>query len=211
MIERLPVGQLGTNCYVLYDAKIKDAFIVDPGDDAGFIMNKIGDLDLKPQAILATHGHFDHILAVTELKLAYGIPFFFHPADSAIVNRMERTAEYFTGIKPDPAPRFGKPLENGQELKIGGMSLKVIHTPGHTPGSICLYAEKESILFSGDTLFAGGGYGRTDLSGGDAAKLKKSLRKILSLPDNTIIYPGHGEETNVKKEKRFYQFLRQGE
>lgn len=208
MIETLKVGQLATNCYLFYSPKNGEVFIIDPGDDAGFVMNKVGDLNLKPQAILATHGHFDHILAVTELKLAYDVPFFTHPADSKIINRMERTAEHFTGAKTDPAPRFGKPLRNCQKLKIGKTSLEVIHTPGHTPGSVCFYAKKENVLFSGDTIFASGGYGRTDLPGGDSEELRRSLRTILSLPDDTIIFPGHGEKTSVIEERKFYQFLR---
>lgn len=207
MIETLRVGQLATNCYLFYDKKSLESFIIDPGDDALYIMNRVSDLNLKPEAILATHGHYDHILSVTELKLAYNIPFYAHRNDAPIVNRMERTAEYFSGLKPDPAPKIDKPLVPGKTLTAGGLSLKIIHTPGHTPGSVCLYYEKENILFTGDTLFADGDYGRTDLSGGDANKLKESILKILALPEETKIYPGHGDETYVKKEKKFYRYL----
>lgn len=207
MIGTLKVGQLSTNCYLVYDSKSLEAFIIDPGDDAEFIINKIAGLSLKPVAILATHGHFDHILAVTELKLAYNIPFYAHRSDAPVVNRMERTAKYFTGIETDPAPKINKPLINNKILKLGDLSLKIMHTPGHTPGSVCLYCKKENILFSGDTIFADGSYGRTDLAGGDAEKLKESIMKILSLPEETVICSGHGEKTNVKKEKYFYRFL----
>lgn len=207
-IEALKVGQLGTNCYLFYDNQSKEAFIIDPGDDAEYITNRISDLGLKPKAILATHGHFDHILAVTELQLAYNIPFYAHRNDAPIVKRMESTTKYFTGLETDSAPEINKPLINEKILKLGNdLQLKVIHTPGHTQGSVCLYCEKEKILISGDTIFADGDYGRTDLAGGDANKLKESIIKILSLPDDTEIYSGHGEPTNVKKEKYFYRFL----
>lgn len=208
MIEVLKVGQLSTNCYLFYDPKNLDAFIIDPGDDAEYIINRITDLGLKPEAILATHGHFDHILAVTELKLAYSIPFYANRNDAPIVNRMGRTAEYFTGIKTDPAPKIEKSLIANKFLEVGDLELKIIHTPGHTPGSVCFYCAKENLLISGDTIFAEGSYGRTDLAGGDAKKLKESILKILALPDDTTIYSGHGEETNVKKEKYFYRFLK---
>lgn len=120
---------------------------------------------------------------------------------------MERTAKYFSGIETDPAPHIDKPLINNSELEVGNLSLKVVHTPGHTPGSVCFYSKKENILFSGDTIFADGNYGRTDLACGDAKKLNESIKKILSFPDDTLVYPGHGEETSIKKEKYFYRFL----
>lgn len=205
--EVLKVGQLGTNCYLFYDTQSREAFIIDPGDDVEYIVNKISDLDLKPRGILATHGHYDHILAVTALKLAYNIKFYAHRSDAPIVNRMERTAKYFSGIETDPAPHIDKPLINNSELEVGNLSLKVVHTPGHTPGSVCFYSKKENILFSGDTIFADGNYGRTDLACGDAKKLNESIKKILSFPDDTLVYPGHGEETSIKKEKYFYRFL----
>lgn len=207
MIETLTVGQLHANCYLFYDSKSREAFIVDAGDDAEYIINKIADLDLKPKAILSTHGHFDHILAATELKLAYGIPFYVHRADAAIVNRMERTARYFTGAAADPAPKIDKPLISEKNMTIGSLSLKIMHTPGHTPGSVCLYCERKKIIFTGDTIFKDGTYGRTDMAGGDARKLKDSILKILSLPDKTTIFPGHGKKTGVGREKYFYRFL----
>jgi len=170
-------------------------------------MNKISDLSLNPKAVLATHGHFDHILAVTELQLAYNVPFYAHRGDAAIVSRMKSTAKYWTNLETDPAPKIDKPLVPNKKIKVGNLSLEIIHTPGHTPGSVCFYRSEDNILFSGDTIFADGNYGRTDLAGGDAKKLKESILEILSLPDETTIYSGHGEKTNVRKEKYFYRFL----
>lgn len=206
-VETLIVGQLATNCYLLSDSESRRCFIIDPGDDAGYIMNRVVDLNLKPQAILATHGHFDHILAVTELKLAYKIPFMIHREDAVIVNRMEQTAKYFTGITTDPAPHIDQIIKNNAKFNLGKIKLEAIHTPGHTPGSICLYAKNEGIIFTGDTIFANGNYGRTDLPGGDSKLLKDSILKILSLPDKTEILSGHGEKTSVAKEKTFYKYL----
>jgi len=206
MLESLKVGQLGTNCYLFY-AKNKEAFIIDPGDDAEYIINRITDLGLKPKAILATHGHYDHILAVTALKLAYDIPFYAANLDGALINRMAGSAKYFSQIKSDPAPKIDKPLASGKKLAAGDLSLEVISAPGHTPGGVCLYCQEENLMFCGDTIFANGYYGRTDLSGGDAKKLENSVKKILAFPDETIICPGHGEKTSIKKEKHFFRYL----
>lgn len=203
-VETLIVGQLSTNCYLFYDQDSGECFIIDPGDDADFIINRIKDLDLKPQLILATHGHFDHVLAITELKLAFNIPFYLNAKDAKILKRTQSTARYFIGIEPDPPAKIDKFLKEGQILKAGKLALKVIETPGHTNGSVCFYCQQKSLIFTGDLIFANGGYGRTDLKEGDFEKLQKSIKKILSLPLKTVIYSGHGEETNVENETPFY-------
>ena len=211
LVEVLIVGQLATNCYLFYDKDSRGCFIIDPGDDADFIINRIKDLDLKPQLILATHGHFDHVLAITELKLAFNIPFYLSAKDAKILKRTQSTARYFTGIEPDPPAKIDKFLKEGQILNLGGLnnlSLKVLETPGHTPGSLSYLARacaSNKIIFVGDLIFAGGGYGRTDLKGGDFKKLQQSIKKVLSLPLKTVIYPGHGEETSVGEEREFYK------
>lgn len=193
-VQRLIVGQLQTNCYLVFDSKKKDALIIDPADDGDYIIRKIKDLDLIPKLIVATHGHFDHVLAVTELKLAFGIPFWLHRADLTILKRVQPTVKYFTGGQTDPASRPDKFIKGGDLIRFGQKSLKVINCPGHSPGGVALVGK--GVLFSGDTLFANG-VGRTDFSYSSKIDLDKSIAKLLSLPKNTIIYPGHGPATTV--------------
>lgn len=203
-IETLVVGQLKTNCYLVFCQETRETLIIDPGDDGDFIINRIRDLDLEPKAIVATHGHFDHVLAVTELKLTYQIPFYLHKKDFKILKRAQPTARYFLDTAVDPVIMPDKFLKEGIKIKFGREVLKVLETPGHTQGSISLFGGKKH-LFAGDTIFAGGSYGRTDLEGGDSKKVDISIKKLLKLPKETIIYPGHGETTTVANEIRFWQ------
>jgi len=206
-VEKTVVGQLQTNCYFFYKEENKDCLLIDPGDDAGYIMNQLGELGLKPRAILATHGHFDHLLAATELKLAYRVPFYLSQKDIKILKRQQRTAKFFTGLKADPPPPVDRFLKEGQKLEVNGLVFVVITTPGHTPGSVSFYCQGEGLIFSGDLIFLGGGRGRTDLEGSNPGELKNSIKKILSLPAATIIYPGHGRPTTVKKERKYWPEL----
>lgn len=204
-IETLILGQLATNCYLVYDEKTRETAIIDPADEGDFIIQKILDLKLKPKLILATHGHFDHLLGVTELKLAFNIPFFLHQADLFLLKRMEKTAKYFTGLKVDPQPEVDKFLKEKDHLFLDGESLEVIETPGHTPGGVSLY--KKDVLFSGDTLFRGG-VGRTDFSYASFSDLKKSIReKLFKLPSETGVYPGHGPKTTLHFSKVFLPIM----
>lgn len=196
--QTLVLGQLETNCYLAWDEKTHDAIIIDPADDGTFIIQKILDLKLRPKLILATHGHFDHILAATELKLAFNLPFLMSQADLFLLNRTENTAQHFLGIKVDPPPIVDKHLKEGDLVTFGSEKLKVIETPGHTPGSICLYTK--GFLFSGDTLFQAG-IGRTDFAYSSHTKLIESLQKIFRLPEITAVLPGHKEATTIKDEK----------
>lgn len=204
-MEKLVVGQMAENCYLVYDEVNREAVIVDPGDDGDYLMRKIADLKLKPLLILATHGHFDHVLAVLELKLAYHIPFLIHQADVFLLKLAQQSAKHFLGIKVDPVPLPDRFLKSGGEIKFGHEKLKIMETPGHTPGSVCLYAPRHPELgsgsiFTGDTIFADG-VGRTDFSYSSKSDLQKSLEKILKLSDNTLVYPGHGEETTIRNLK----------
>lgn len=207
-IERLIVGQLQTNCYLAWphfsplagEANPQDngAIIIDPGDDADFIIRKIQDLKLQPTFIVATHGHFDHVLAVTELRLAFKIPFLIHQADLFLLKRLQETTKYFTGTETDPILPPDEFVKEGDLIKFGNEKLKVIETPGHTPGSIALFTP--GILFSGDTVFAQG-VGRTDFAYASPKKLENSLKKLFKLPNKTVVYPGHGSTTAIEKLK----------
>lgn len=197
------VGRLQTNCYLASCSKTGEAVIIDPGDDGDFITKRIGDLGLKPRLILATHGHFDHVLAVTELRLAFKIPFLVHESDLFLLKRLRRTAEYFLGY--DACPEVGEGpvpdrfLKEGDLIRFGKEKLGVVETPGHTPGGISFYGD--SALFSGDTLFHRG-VGRTDLSYASADELIDSLEKLFKLPAKTVVYPGHGPRTMIGVEGR---------
>lgn len=196
------VGQLQTNCYIITDQLTRETIIVDPGDDADYIERKISDKKSKPVFIIATHGHFDHILAVTELTLAYNIPFLINKKDVFLVENMESSAAHFLAVKVDPPPRIGRFITETDIFKLGDNSIKILETPGHTPGSVCLYIKDLKSIFCGDLLFAGGVVGRTDFSYSNHGNLVASVKKILALPADTVVYPGHGEPTTIGKERQ---------
>ena len=187
-IKTLVVGMVGTNCYLVYDHETKRAAVIDPGDGAGQIANMAVSLGLKPEAILLTHGHFDHIMAAKELKETWNVPIY----------ACEKEIDVLTDtITPDVT------VKEGDELSIAGFTWKVFETPGHTIGSCCYYIEKEEVLFSGDTLFAGS-YGRTDFPTGSGRQIAESVRRLLStLPDDTMVYPGHMDTTTIGFEKKY--------
>ncbi len=199
-IERLIVGQLQTNCYLAWDKENGEGIIIDPGDDAEYILNRIKDLGIKPKVILATHGHFDHVLAVFELKMALKIPFLIHSKDLFLLKRIDKTADYFTGIKDGLVPSADSFLKENEEISFGrNFQLKVIETPGHSPGGVAFFSR--GVVFSGDTLFKQG-VGRTDFTYCSQSDLINSIKnKLFELPDKTIVYPGHGEETTIGEEK----------
>jgi glyoxylase-like metal-dependent hydrolase (beta-lactamase superfamily II) len=202
-IRKLITGQLQTNCYLVFTDRSSDVIIIDPGDDADYIMRVIEDIKKTPSKIIATHGHFDHVLAVTELKLAYNIPFLMHKNDEFLLKRLQSTTKHFLGVKTDPAPIVDKYLKKNDEIKIGKNILKIIETPGHTPGGISLYCEKEKVLFVGDTIFEQGGIGRTDFVYANNNQLMESIQKLLILPKDTVVYAGHGNKTTIKETKTY--------
>jgi len=203
-IRKVVTGQLQTNCYLVFDSQASDCIIIDPGDDADYIARHLTDLNLTPSKIIATHGHFDHLLAVTELKLAYSIPFLIHKNDEFLLKRLRSSAKHFLGIQTDPPPLVDEYLKEGDEIKVGKYVLKVIETPGHTPGGISLYCKKAKALFAGDTVFENGGVGRTDFAYSNNNHLMESIKKLLKLPDETVVYTGHGSNTTVKKIKTHF-------
>lgn len=197
-IVKLPVGQMAANCYLVQDPSSGELLIIDPGEDANYIAEQVIKLGGIPLAILATHGHFDHILGARELQLTFGIPFYIHAADTFLVARMQETAAHFLGRHiVETSPVIDKTIADKQKIAVGKQTLTVLEAPGHTPGSICLYNEKEHVLFVGDTIFAGGGVGRTDFSYSEPFKLVQSIDRIRSLPGETRVLSGHGEETTI--------------
>ena len=203
-VIRLELGQLQTNCYIVICEETKEAIVIDPADEGGFIAEKILSLGLRPMMIVATHGHFDHVLGLLELKLAFNLPFAIHPDDEFLLKQARQSALHWLKRQVDPVPMNDTRLSEGEEIKFGKEKLKVMHTPGHTPGSVSLYNEKDKILFSGDTIFAGGAVGRTDFKYSSNKDLRGSIKKLMLLPSETVIYAGHGEESTIGSEKELF-------
>ncbi|MEK7064489.1 MAG: MBL fold metallo-hydrolase [Patescibacteria group bacterium] len=188
-IKTLPVGDLTANCYLVSNGN--KCIIIDPGDDADFITETIANEKLTPIAIVLTHGHFDHVLGCLELKLNFDVPILLHKNDLKLYSSANQSALHWLKKKTLKVPPVDQFIKEGDKIKVGGEVLTVIETPGHTPGSICLYDGTKN-LFSGDTIFKDG-VGRTDFSYSSPLQLTKSLDKLSKLPKETIVYPGHGE------------------
>lgn len=207
VIKTLVVGQLQTNCYLLINKETNKALIIDPGDSSDYITSILQDEKTIPVKILATHGHFDHILAAYELQLNYQITFMVHQKDVFLVKEIRKRSQFYFPEAIAIPPKINNYLKHDQIINLGKYQIQVIETPGHTPGSVSLYIKEQNILFTGDTLFANGGVGRTDFSYSSVGDLNKSLAKIYKLPGKTIIYPGHGSFSSIEKEKK--SFIRQ--
>lgn len=204
-VHRIVVGLLETNCYILAGPENREAIVVDPGGGAGLVLHRLRQLGLQLKRIVSTHAHFDHVLAVDEVRNATGAEFLIHKDDLPILESMRERALAFMGIEVPPPPKVDGFIQEGDELSVGGVTWRVIHTPGHSPGSICLYTP--GILLSGDTIFSGS-IGRTDTPGGDYGRILQSIReKIMVLPDDTVIYPGHGPSTTVGRERKVNPFV----
>lgn len=198
------VGPLDVNCYLLACEETRKGIVVDPGDDLDAILQLIANNDLDIVEIVATHGHFDHIGRVASLKEKTGAPFAIHNADLFMVKGLADIAA-FLGFQTDPPPAVERFIDEGDTIVFGRETLNIRHVPGHAPGNIALTWPGHAII--GDTVFAGS-IGRTDLEGADLQTLMHSIRtKILTLPGDTILYPGHGPTTTVDREKRINPFL----
>jgi glyoxylase-like metal-dependent hydrolase (beta-lactamase superfamily II) len=196
------VGAFEENCYIV--AEGHDAIIIDPGEDPQRLLSEIQARNLKVGAIVCTHAHLDHVGAVESLMEATKAPFCIHKADVPLLDMVPGQALMF-GFAQDIPPKPTRILNDGDTISAGALTLKVIHTPGHTPGGICLLGD--GVLFAGDTLFAGS-VGRTDLAGGSHAQLIRSIQeKILPLDDSITVYPGHGSQTTIRAERRNNPFL----
>ncbi len=207
MIIGFPIGALQANCYLLYDYPGGTGAIVDPGGDPIPLFHHIERLDLTIVAILNTHAHFDHIAANAIVKAQFPEAQLMLHRDDFPLLAQGGGAGWFD-LLYIPSPPADHALEDGEAVSVGGLTLRVLHTPGHTPGSLCFYIPKDGALFSGDTLFKGA-VGRTDLPGGDARQLTASLRRIIAeIPAETILYPGHGPATMLGEECRYNPYLR---
>ena len=201
IVKKLVVGPLQTNCYIVGCEETKKGAVVDPGGSHSVILDEVERLGLDIVAVIDTHGHVDHIVANRQVMEATGAPLMIHTLDAPMLtNPMKGFAFLLGNMKPSPPP--ARLLENGDEVQVGQIELKVLHTPGHSPGSVSLLAEGEGAVFSGDVLFRMS-IGRSDLPGGKLDALMQSIKEILfSLPDDTIVYSGHGPETTIGFEKQ---------
>jgi len=189
-------GKWRQNCYVVANAQ-RQALIVDPGSDPEAISELVTKLGVQPVAVLNTHAHYDHIGAVSGLLQKYGIPFFLHGQDEKLLKQANLYKILFESKTSVLIPPFGKDFaKEAEDLTVAGFSVRVIHTPGHTAGSVCLLIGND--LFSGDTLMPSGP-GRTDLPGGDKAKLRDSLNRLRELPEDHLVYPGHGKPFTLQE------------
>ena len=205
-IKRLIVGMVQTNCYIAVHPETKEAVIVDPGDEAARIEDALAQTGAKAKAILLTHGHFDHVTAMEELRRDLGVPVYACEQEQAVLADPDKNLSVqFQGgglhLKADML------LKDGETFEAAGYTFQMLHTPGHTVGGCCYYLPKEHRLFSGDTLFCAS-IGRTDLPTGSSSQLVRSVKeKIMILPEDTKIYPGHMEETSVQFEKEHNPFI----
>jgi len=208
-IKKLVVGPLQANCYVVWDKDGGSAAIIDPGGDPEEIISVVDDEKLKPVVLINTHGHIDHIAANRAIKERYDIPLLIHREDSASLTDPELNLSAM-GFGQLDSPPSDRELQDGDEIPVGEIMLKVISTPGHTPGGICLLisrSDQPDVIITGDTLFAGG-VGRTDFPGGSWDLLMESIRnRLLSFPDETIILPGHGPHSTIGEERKSNPFL----
>lgn len=212
--EVLVMGELQTNCYLVWDELSKEAVVIDAADDGVMIAEEIEKRGLILKQILATHGHFDHNLGALDLKLIYNVPYCASIKDLFLIKRQKETAKHYlkVDIKTPNLEKIDINLDKEKEIKLGDEVFEIIKTPGHTPGSVCFFnlphslfdkREVKPILFSGDTLFKDC-RGRTDFEYGSTEKIFESLRKLIKLPEDTIVLSGHGQETTIGKEKSKY-------
>lgn len=202
------VGPLACNCYVVGDHATRAAIVIDPGGDAAELTRAIDELRVDVKAVVATHAHFDHLIAADAVRAHTGAPVYLHDSDRPLLDWFQASGMMFLGLELPPPPDIDSSLQEGGRLVAGAAELVVVHTPGHSPGSISLLGD--GLVFSGDTLFADS-IGRSDLPGGDTETLLSSIRdKLFDVADDTPVYPGHGPPTTIGREKRFNPFVGSG-
>jgi hydroxyacylglutathione hydrolase len=204
--EIFPVGPLQCNCSVVADETTREAMVIDPGDEIERVLQIVKQHNLSVKQIVVTHAHIDHVGGATKLKRATGAPILINQNDSALLKMLDIQAAWVGMASPEKV-KIDHDLADGDVIKTGSLISTVLHTPGHTEGSVCLYFAPEKKLIAGDTLFAGS-IGRTDLPGGSFEKIMNSLHhRVLALPDDTIVVPGHGPLTTIAEERATNPFL----
>jgi len=207
--EILPVGPLQCNCSIIGDEVTREALVIDPGDDIEDLLAIIAQHKLRVTQIIITHAHIDHVGGAMKLRAATGAPILLNQNDYELLKMLDVQATW-VGMASPGKVEVDQTLSQGDTVRAGALAANVIHTPGHTEGSICLYFPLEQKLIAGDTLFAGS-IGRTDLPGGSLKKILDSLHeKVLALPDETIVIPGHGPATTIGEERESNPFLVKG-
>ena len=207
IVETIPVGPLQCNCTILGDRASRKAIVVDPGGDAEMLLERLVELDIQVDRIIHTHAHLDHFLASGKMKEATGAKLALHREDLFLWEMLEDQCRMF-GIPFEPPPPLDQWLEHEEEIDLNSLQGKALHTPGHTPGSMCFLFESQKLLIAGDTLFQGS-IGRTDLWGGDYKKIEKSINEQLyTLDEETSVITGHGESTSIGHEMRTNSFVR---
>ena len=202
----LPVGLLQCNCSIFGDEQTKEAMVVDPGDNIEDILTVLEEHQLRVKAIVITHAHIDHVAGAHSLRTATGAPVYMNERDQALLNMLDMQAGWL-GVATPPRTEVDVASSAGTILRLGSAEFHVFDTPGHTPGSQCLWIPSENKLIAGDTLFRDS-IGRTDLPGGDSRQILSSIKtQLLDLPETAIIVPGHGPETTIGREKRSNPFL----
>lgn len=206
LLRSITVGITQTNCYLVGCEETREGVVIDPGGDAGRILKGIEAMGLTVRYVLNTHCHFDHMAANAEVVAVTGASLALHPAELPILQARGGASWFGVPVRESPLPEVY--LEDGQILEVGTLQFRVLSTPGHSPGGVTFYLEEEGVAFDGDVLFAMG-VGRTDLPGGDWDTLMRSIHEVLfALPDETVLYPGHGPQTTVGRERRSNPWLR---
>jgi hydroxyacylglutathione hydrolase len=204
--EIIPVGPLQCNCSVIGDESTREGLVIDPGDDIENVLTLVRKHNLQVKQIVITHAHIDHVGGAMKLRAGTGAPILLNQNDYALLKMLDAQAAWI-GVAPPGKVEIDHSVAQADSIKTGSLSADVIHTPGHTEGSVCLYFPAEKKLIAGDTLFAGS-IGRTDLPGGSFEKIIRSLHeKVLELPDDTVVIPGHGSLTTIGRERESNPFL----